>query len=96
MIVSKKRIYQIEDFAVLVDHGVKSKESEKRYTYLDLARELKKRTMEYGGDVIGALGKITPKLVKPLEELEIREQVKAIQIKALLRSVRILRRILVT
>ena len=30
------------NFAVPVDHKVKMKESEKRYKYLELARELKK------------------------------------------------------
>ena len=30
------------DFAVLGDHRIKIKEREKRYEYLDLARELKK------------------------------------------------------
>ena len=45
----KKRICQIVDFAVLADHGVKLKESEKRNKYLDLVRELKK-TMEHKGD----------------------------------------------
>ena len=39
---NKKRICQIMDFAVLVDHRVKLKESEKKDKYLDLARELKK------------------------------------------------------
>ena len=29
------------EFAASIDHGVKLKESEKRYKYLDLARELK-------------------------------------------------------
>ena len=37
------------EFAVTADHRVKIKESEKRYKYLDLARELKKN-MEYEGD----------------------------------------------
>ena len=37
------------DFAVLADHGVKLKESEKRDTYLNLARKLKK-TMEHESD----------------------------------------------
>ena len=32
------------DFAILADHKVKLKESEKRDKYLDLAREMKKTT----------------------------------------------------
>ena len=38
----RKRTCRIVDFAVLADHRVKLKESEKRDKYLDLARELKK------------------------------------------------------
>ena len=45
----KKRTCQIVDFAVLVEHRGKIKESEKRNEYLDLARELIK-TMENEGD----------------------------------------------
>ena len=46
--------------------------------------------------VIGALGAIPIVLVKGLEDLEIRERAETIQIKALLRSTRILRRVLET
>ena len=42
-----KRTCQIVHFAVLADHRVKLKENEKRDKYLDLAREVKKRTMEH-------------------------------------------------
>ena len=38
----KKRTCQIVDFSVPADHRVKLKEFEKKYKYLDLARELKK------------------------------------------------------
>ena len=38
-----KRTYKIVDFAVMADHGVKLKESEKRDKYLALAREQKKK-----------------------------------------------------
>ena len=45
------RICWIVDFVVLADHRVKIKEIEKRYKYLELARELKKQaTMEREGD----------------------------------------------
>ena len=37
----KKRTCRIVDFAVLADHRVKPKESEKRDRYKELARELK-------------------------------------------------------
>ena len=46
--------------------------------------------------VIGALGTITKELVQGLEDLEIRGRVKTIQTTALLRSARILRRVLKT
>ena len=46
-IVNKKKkkmeTYQIVDFIVLDDHGVKLKGNEKRDKYLNLARELKKK-----------------------------------------------------
>ena len=46
--------------------------------------------------VIGALGTITKRLLKGLEDLEIRRQVETIQTLALLRTARILRRVLET
>ena len=49
---------------------------------------------EGDGERIGALGTITKGLVKGLEDLEIRWRVKTIEITALLRSVRKLRRVL--
>ena len=63
------------DFAVPADYRVKIKESKKRDKYLDLARELKKLwnmkvTMIL--IVVGALGIIPKRLVKGLEDLEIR------------------------
>ena len=41
---------RIVDFVVSADHRLKRKGSEKRDKYLDLARELKKNTMEHEGD----------------------------------------------
>ena len=41
VINNKKRTCKIVDFAVPTDHRIKLKESEKKYKYLDLARELK-------------------------------------------------------
>ena len=50
IIINKtKRTCRIVDFAVLADHRVKLKESEKKDKYLDLARELKK-TEEHESD----------------------------------------------
>ena len=46
--------------------------------------------------VIGALGKVTKRLVQGLEDLKITGQVETDQTTALLRSVRILRRVLET
>ena len=87
------------DFAVPADHRVKLKESEKKDKYLDLARELKKlwnmKVMEIP-IVIGALGTVTKELIQGLEDLEIRGQEETIQTVALLRSTRILRRVLET
>ena len=39
----KKKICKIFDFAVPADHRIKLKECEKRYKYLDLSGELKKK-----------------------------------------------------
>ena len=51
IIVNKKqRTCWIVDFDVLTDHKVKLKENEQRDKYLDLARELKKKTMEHESD----------------------------------------------
>ena len=48
---SKKKPSRIVNFAVLANHRVKLKESEKRNKYLDLARELKKTMrLESDGD----------------------------------------------
>ena len=45
-----QRIYMIVNFAVSFDHKVKLKKSEKGDKYLDLSRELKKKTMEHKRD----------------------------------------------
>ena len=94
----KKRTCRIVDFAIPADHWVKLKESEKRDKYLDLARELKKLwnlKVTVIPIVIGALGTITKGLVQGLEDLKIR-RMEAILITALLKSARILRRVLET
>ena len=86
------------DFAVLADHWVKVKDSEKK-KYDDLARKLKKlwnMKVTFIPIVIDALGTVTEGLLKGLENLEIRVRVETIQTTALLRSARILRRNLET
>ena len=80
------------DFAVLAEHRIKLKESEKKDMYLDPARKLKNlwnMKVKVILIVIGTLGTVTKGLVKGLEDLEIRGQVETIQTTALLRSVRI-------
>ena len=75
------------------------KESEKRDKYLDLARELRKLwniKATVMPIVIGALGTVTNGLSNGLQDMEIRGQVETIQTIALLRSARILRRVLET
>ena len=75
------------------------KESEKKDKYLDLARELKKlwnMKVTIVRIVIGALGTISKGLLKGLEDLEVGRRVETIKTIALLRTARILRRVLET
>ena len=95
----KKRICKIVDFAFPVDHRIILKESEKKDKYLDLARELKKlwnMKVTIVPIVIGALETINKGLLKGLEDLEVSEWIETIQTTALLRTARILRRVLET
>ena len=95
----KKRTCKIVDFAVSADHTIKQKECEKKDKYLDLVRELKKlwnMQVTIILIVIGAFGKVTKGLLKGLEYLEVCRRVKTIQTTALLRTARILRRVLET
>ena len=80
-----------------MDHKIKRNKSEKKDKRLDLVRELKK-TVEHEGDGDANCNWYTwiKGLVKRLEDLEIRGQVETIQTTALLRSSRILRRVLET
>ena len=74
-LISARRTCKIVDFAVPADHRVKLKESEKKDKYLDLAWELKKlwnMKVTFMLIVIGALGTVTKRLIKGLEDLEIR------------------------
>ncbi len=87
------------DFAVPADLSVKLTENEKKDWYCELARELKKlwnMKVTFIPIVIGAIGTVTEGLFKGLDDLEIRGQVVTIQTTTLLRSARILRRVLET
>ena len=93
------KICKIVDFAVPVDHRIKLKECEKRDKYLDLARESKKMwnmTVTIIPIVIGAFGTVTKGLSKSLEDLEVGGRVETPQTTALLKTARILRRVLET
>ena len=99
IINKKKRTYRIVDFAVQADHRVKLKESEKKDKYLDLARELKKlwnMKVMIIPIVIGAHSTVTKRLIQGLENMEITGRVETIQTTALLRTARMLRRVLDT
>ena len=99
MINKKMRICKTVDFAVLADHRINLKESEKKNKYLDLPREIKKlwnMKVTIVPIVIGAVGTVTKGLLKGLEDLEIGGRVETIQTTALLRTDRVLRRVLET
>ena len=95
----KKNICKIVDFAVPANHRIKVKECEKRNMFLDLARELKKlwnMKVTIISIVISAFGTVTKGLLKGLEDLEVGDRVETIQTTALLKTARILRRVLET
>ena len=88
------------DFAVPAKYRIKLKEDEKKDTYLDLAKELKK-TMEHEAGVYTNCDWCSwyshERIKKKgLEDLKIRGHLETIQITALLRLDRILRRVLET
>ena len=95
----KKRTCKIVDFAVPADHRIKLKECEKKDKYLDLARELKKLwkiLVTIIPVVIGAFATVSKGLLKGLEDFEVGGWVETIQTTTLLRTARILRRVLET
>ena len=98
IINKRKRICKIVDFTVPVDYRINLKESEKKDKYLDLAREKKLWNMNVTivPIMIGALGTVTKGLLKGLEDLEVSGRVETIQTTALLRTARILKRVLET
>ena len=82
-----------------MDHRINLKECKKKNKYLDLARESKKlwnMKVTIVQIVIGALGIITKWLLKGLEDLRVGGRLETIQMTALLRTARILRRVLQT
>ena len=75
------------------------KENEKKDKYLDLARELKKLwnlRMAIIPIVIGAFETVTKGLLKGMEDMEVGRRVETIQTTTLLKTARILRRVLET
>ena len=95
----KKENLKIVDYTVPADHRIKLKESKKRDEYQDLARELEKlwnMKVTIIPILIGAFGTVTRGLLKGQEDLEVGRRVETIQITALLRTGRILRRVLET
>ena len=95
----KMKICKILDFAVPPDHRINLKEYEKKYKYLDLTRELKKlwnMKVTIVPIVIGPFGTVTKGSLKGLEDLGVGRRVETIQTTALLKTARILRRVLET
>ena len=97
LLISTKILERVQEtWADLLSLQENTKNNNK---YLDLARELKKlwnMKVTLVPIVIGALGTITKGLLKGLEDLEIGGRVETIQTTALLRTARILRRVLET
>ena len=95
----KKKICKIVEFAIPADNRIKLKECEKRDKYPDLGRELKKlwnMKVTIISIVIGPFGTVTKGLLKGLEDLEVGGRVETIQTTVLLKTARILRRVLET
>ena len=87
------------DFDVRADNKVKIKENEKRDKYLDLASELMKLwniRVTVIPVVVVALGTVPKGFERRLKMFEIRGRIETIQTAALLRSAKILRRLLET
>ena len=82
-----------------MDQRINLKESERKDKYLDLARELKNlwnMKVTIVPIAIGPLGTVTKGLLKGPEDLEVGGRVETIQTTTLLRTARILRRVLET
>ena len=99
VINKNERTCKIVDLAVLADHRIKLKESKKKDMYLDFTKELKKKwnmQVTIIPIVIGAFDTVTKGLQKSLDVLEVSGRVETIQMTSLLRTGRILRRVLET
>ena len=99
IINKKKRTCKIVYFAVPAYDRIKLKECEKKDKYLDLARELKtlwNMPVTIIPIVIGAFGTVTKGLLTGQEDSEVGGRVETIQTTTLLRTARILWRILET
>ena len=83
------------DFVVPAGHRIELKECEKRYKHLDLARELKK-LWDIKVTIIPIVSSVTKRWVQRLEDWDMAGRVDPVQTTALLRSVRIQRRVLET
>ena len=73
----KMRTCKIVDFAVPPDQRLEWKVNEKKNKYLDITRELKKlwnMKVTFMPIMIGALGTVTRRLIKGLEDLEIKRK----------------------
>ena len=95
----KNKTYKIVNFAVPADHRIIPKECEKKDEYLNLIRELEKlwnMNVTIIPIVIDAFGTVTKGLLKSLEDLEVGSRVETIQTTALLKTAKILRRVLET
>ena len=99
IINKRKRTCRIVDFAVQAEHRIKLKECEKKDKYLDLARELNKlwnMQVTIIPIVIGTFGIVIKGLLKGLEDLKVSRRVETFQTNEILRTARILRRVLET
>ena len=93
IITKTKRIYKIVDFAVPADHRIKLKECEKKDKYLEILWNMKVRIIPI---VIGAFGTVTKRLSNGLQDFEVGEREETNQTTALLRTAKIMRRVLET
>ena len=100
IIINKNKLTcKIVDSPVPVVYRIQLKECEKKDNYLDLARKLEKlwnMLVTIIPIVIGAFGTVTKGLLKGLEDLEVGGRVETIQTTTLLRTARIMRRVLET
>ena len=97
VINKKERTYHLVDFSATEDHRVKLREIEKEDKYL--ARELKKlwnMRVKVVPIINGALGTVPKDLEKSLSELVIKGIIETIQTTGLLKSARIIIRVLET